>query len=35
MRLIRDFTPVAGGASLFGVDEGHQGLFADAEVCSP
>jgi hypothetical protein len=27
-----DFTPVAGGASLFGVDEGHQGLSADAET---
>jgi RHS repeat-associated protein len=27
-----DFTPVAGGASLFGVDEGHQGLAANAET---
>jgi RHS repeat-associated protein len=27
-----DFTPVASEASLFGVDEGHQGLSADAET---
>jgi RHS repeat-associated protein len=27
-----DLTPVAGGASLFGVDEGHQGLSTDAET---
>jgi RHS repeat-associated protein len=27
-----DFTPVASNLSLFGVDEGHQGLTADAET---
>jgi RHS repeat-associated protein len=27
-----DFTPVASGASLFAVDEGHQGLSTDAET---
>jgi RHS repeat-associated protein len=29
---VSDFTPVAGAASLFGVDEGHQGLSANAET---